>query len=336
MTKYFHRLHAALAYAPAMAAFLLFQPMALACACCAEHGQWFHDSHAINDNEAQTLNRVQFASEAKTYLTAAGTEGIRGTASPAETYKLVTTKDERRWRWTFTDAKGQTGVLAFNIPQSTNSYGTDLRDGKSAPGGGPLLYKEWQMRGRVWGNGIFAAGMSGQPQFHLILQGRGNSCMSAGDWRHWRLEVSGQSANFAFYGDVEAQPATAAAAPLYFASPEAAIPVITELLRREDWSTLSRYYDLTKTDIERSELESGRFFLRTEQPEGAHPAGFWRYKHPFAPGYKYFSVDDVAAVGVMQVVVAIEIDQGDGTTQRGMSDFLMRQSEHGYQILPPH
>ncbi len=123
--------------------------------------------------------------------------------------------------------------------------------------------------------------------------------------------------------------------PLYFESPQAAVPVITDLLEAENWPTLARYYDLSGSDVDRAELVSGRFLIRTERPEVAHPAGFWRYKHPFAPGFKFSAVHDTGADGVVQVVVMVEIDQGGGMIQRGLDSFFMRRFAKGYQILPP-
>jgi len=121
----------------------------------------------------------------------------------------------------------------------------------------------------------------------------------------------------------------------YFSSPQEAVIVVTELLRKEDWVTLSSYYDLSDSKVDRRELESGRFFIRTETPPGPHPTGFWRYKHPFPPGFKFDRVNTTADPSVIVVVVSIEIDQGGGVKQRGVSEFKMRKSAKGYQILPP-
>lgn len=121
----------------------------------------------------------------------------------------------------------------------------------------------------------------------------------------------------------------------YFSSPQEAVILATELLRKEDWKTLSRYYDLSGSQIDRRELESGRFFVGTERPEGAHPGGFWRYRHPFPPGFMFDRVNATAGSSVIVVVVSIEIDQGGGVKQRGVSEFKMRKSQKGYQILPP-
>ena len=40
----------------------------------------------------------------------------------------------------------------------------------------------------------------------------------------------------------------------FFESPEAAVPVIAELLRKEGFRDLASYYDLTGSGIDRSEL----------------------------------------------------------------------------------
>jgi len=119
-----------------------------------------------------------------------------------------------------------------------------------------------------------------------------------------------------------------------FLSPREAVPQISRLLREKNWGALAQYYDLTDSGIDRSELTSGAFFYRTERPAAAHPAGFWRYKHPFAPGFEYDREEPAGKPGVVIVTVAVEIDQGDGRTQRGISQFKMKKHPEGWQILP--
>lgn len=120
---------------------------------------------------------------------------------------------------------------------------------------------------------------------------------------------------------------------LYFTDPKTAVTVIAGLIERSDWLALSRYYDLSGSDIERGELESGRFFVRTERPPLAHPGGFWRIRHPFHPsfGYRYHQT---LSGNRVRVHLSIEIDQGGGMIQRGRHTFLLRKSDKGYQILP--
>ncbi len=117
----------------------------------------------------------------------------------------------------------------------------------------------------------------------------------------------------------------------FFDSPEQAVDRISDLLRKEDWATLARYYDLAGTGVDRSTLESGEFFIARERPPIAHPAGFWRYRHPFPPGFRYDSHEVTGDVAVVRVSIAI--DQGDGMNQRGMHVFRMKKSPHGWRIL---
>ena len=122
--------------------------------------------------------------------------------------------------------------------------------------------------------------------------------------------------------------------PMYFASPESAVEEISVMLRNKDWAKLAMYYDLSDSQIDRATLISGEFFYTDKRPQSAHPAGFWHYKHPFPPSYKYLSSNDVAQVGIKQVTVHVEIDQGGGMIQRGEQTFFMSWTGKGFQILP--
>jgi len=46
-----------------------------------------------------------------------------------------------------------------------------------------------------------------------------------------------------------------------FSSPAEAVPIITELLQKKNFKVLSRYYDLSNSEIKLSDLESGDFFI---------------------------------------------------------------------------
>ena len=120
----------------------------------------------------------------------------------------------------------------------------------------------------------------------------------------------------------------------YFTDPASAVEEIRVMLRGKDWPKLAMYYDLSDSEIDRATLISGEFFYTNEMPESPHPAGFWHYKHPFPPEFKFLSSDDVAQVGIKQVTVHVEIDQGSGMIQRGEQTFFMSWSGKGYQILP--
>ena len=120
----------------------------------------------------------------------------------------------------------------------------------------------------------------------------------------------------------------------YFPSPADAVPKIADLLRAKDWATLACCYDLSGSTIDRADLESGAFFYTDEQPAVAHPAGFWRYKHPFAPAFEYLREEPTSDPNVSRVILAVEIDQGGGMVQRGLSAFPMVKRPQGWQIRP--
>lgn len=121
----------------------------------------------------------------------------------------------------------------------------------------------------------------------------------------------------------------------YFSSPQNAVPKIAEMLKQSNFKALIRYYDLAGSDISRADLESGDFFVRKKRPEFAHPAGFWRYKHPFSPGFKYGDMQSSVRKNVYVIRVTISIEQGsESPDQEGYSLFYMIKSVHGWQVLP--
>ena len=56
-------------------------------------------------------------------------------------------------------------------------------------GGGPLLYRELRLEGSLTATGALRG-----TRYRLVLQGRGNNCLNAGDLRAWHLDVSGGAA----------------------------------------------------------------------------------------------------------------------------------------------
>lgn len=134
---------------------------------------------------------------------------------------------------------------------------------------------------------------------------------------------------------VQTKSSTSANDAKFFTNPFTAVEQIKLMLIEKNWHTLAKYYDLTDSKIDQSQLESGEFFYTEEEPEFAHPAGFWKYKHPFSPAFKFMSFRELDEIGVIEVTVDVEIDQGGGMKQRGQQTFLMRKSDKGYQLLPP-
>lgn len=181
----------------------IFPAKVYACACCADSGQWSQSSQKLSDFDFQEINRLQFSSSAKIFQTASGE--TPGVASNSTNYILSLSKNQRRWNFQFRDEQGKTGTLTVTIPSNAISFKTDLYDNQQGGGGGPLLYKELRLEGRVTGNGIFAKGITPDTKFRLILQGRGGNCMASEEFKNWNLQVFGSRSNYSFYGSLKAK-----------------------------------------------------------------------------------------------------------------------------------
>lgn len=184
----------------ALACALMLPAGALACACCSNEGDYRTESGRPSEYEMGLLGEIRFGGKANLYLTEMDMEeSARGLAHAAESYAVSGLLVGGAWRLTFRDGN-KTGTLSLPLPARMASYAADIRDGRTSPGGGPLLYKEWRFEGRAAGTGIFRAGVAAPTRYTLVLQGRGNACQNSGDFTHWRLEVKGPRAGYAFYG----------------------------------------------------------------------------------------------------------------------------------------
>ena len=186
----------------ALACLLLMPGRAWACACCSNEGDYHIAFDKPSAYERTLLGQVRFGGTAQLYLTEAEMEeSARGLAHRAERYALRGSLVGGVWRLVFRDG-AKTGTLNLPLPARMLSYTADIHDGQKSPGGGPLLYKEWRFEGQAGGTGIFQAGIVGPTKYLLVLQGRGNACQNAEDFTHWRLQVTGRKADYAFYGEL--------------------------------------------------------------------------------------------------------------------------------------
>jgi hypothetical protein len=183
----------------AAAGALVLAGAAYACACCADEGEWHEYSARVSAADLGELGRLRFGAEAKTFVGPGGLETIRGISPPAARYAVTLTRAGRQWTLMLRDRSARSGSLVLRIPPRGVQFGADLRTGQPHPGGGVVLYKEWRLAGRVSGTGVFAAGSRGA-RFTLILQGRGNNCVNAADYRTWILRVSGPRAAYSLHG----------------------------------------------------------------------------------------------------------------------------------------
>lgn len=184
------------------ASVLLLPGRALACACCSNAGDYRTGSGKPSAYELGLMKEMRFGGTAYLYQTEAGEEESgKGLAHIATTYTLGGSLVGSAWRLTFRDAN-KTGTLNLPLPLRMSKLAADIRDGQTSAGGGPLLYKEWRFEGLVKGTGIFQPGIVAATRYVLVLQGRGNACDNAEDFTHWRLQVTGRKAGYAFYGEL--------------------------------------------------------------------------------------------------------------------------------------
>ena len=185
-----------------LAVSLLLPARAWACACCSNEGDYYVSSTKPSEYEMSIVRQIRFGQEAKLYTTEGDPEDTaKGVAHIAEKYALGGSLVGGVWRLTFRDGS-KTGTLSLPLPPRMTSYTADIHDGQTSPGGGPLLYKEWRFEGQVSGTGFFRAGTVAPTKYLLVLQGRGNGCQDAGDFKHWRLQITGRKARYAFYGEL--------------------------------------------------------------------------------------------------------------------------------------
>lgn len=191
-------------FASAALALVLVPPAgAWACACCSNEGDYWVSTSRPGEYELSVARQIRFGQTARLYETEAGDESAKGLAHVAESYALGGSLVGGVWRLAFRDGR-QAGTLNLPLPARMTSYAADIHDGQTSPGGGPLLYKEWRFEGQASGTGFFKPGMVGPTRYVLVLQGRGNGCHNAEDFKHWRLQINGRRAEYAFYGELAA------------------------------------------------------------------------------------------------------------------------------------
>jgi len=172
-----------------------------ACACCADHGEYGISFSRPRDYQLGLLRQIRFSETATLFTNAAGFEAVRGLVNPKESYALNGSFAGSLWNLVFRDGNLR-GTLNLRLPARMLSYRADIHDNQTGGGGGPLLYKEWRFEGQVNGAGFFQRGIAAPAKYFLVLQGRGNNCDNAEDFTHWRLEITGRKAAYAFFGEL--------------------------------------------------------------------------------------------------------------------------------------
>jgi hypothetical protein len=176
-----------------------------ACACCSDRGAHIVEAAApLTGYMLEQMNGMEFASTAQLFLVDGPDieEQVKGLASTSETYFISSATEAKQWRLKFRTENGKSGELILPLPQKVERFVVDIHNGEANAAGQPLLYKEWRLEGRATGDGMFKEGFAAPARYTLIFQGRGNSCDNADDFTHWRLEIAGKKAAYAFFGEL--------------------------------------------------------------------------------------------------------------------------------------
>jgi hypothetical protein len=173
---------------------LLFPIQAWACACCSGEGEYRISFRKLTTHELELMREMRFGPLANTITTPAD-----DSSGMADRYSLTATLSGNLWKLALRDGN-KLGTLNLPLPAKMLSYVVDTHDGQKSPGGGPVLYKEWRYEGRASATGFLRS--AAPTTYFLVLQGRGNRCDNAEDFSHWRLEVKGPKARYAFYGEL--------------------------------------------------------------------------------------------------------------------------------------
>ena len=187
---------------------LLLPANVLACACCADSGDYSIQTSKPGSAELEILNNIKFDKVSELFM-GGEIKGMQGKGEYPDRiinyseFKVINTFAAKTWKFNFNpyDDDELTGTLTLPMPLQMLNFKVDIHDGKMGGGGGPLLYKEWRFKGTVQsGKGFFQAGIIKPTTYFLVLQGRGNNCDNAEDFTNWILEVNGKQANYRFFG----------------------------------------------------------------------------------------------------------------------------------------
>jgi hypothetical protein len=187
----------------ALAAITFTSPsLALASQCRPERGYRNVATVPLDPAMLEFMQQVGFAKTAKLYSGPPGIESIEGIEAPAESYSVKVDWNKDRAAFSLDDGKGHAGTLTLLTPAEISMFEIDTRY-DPVPETGAVLYKEWRLSGKAEGTGPFKAANDSGQRLSLILQGRGNDCItSTTDFNFWTLAMEGPKGNYLLYGDL--------------------------------------------------------------------------------------------------------------------------------------
>lgn len=194
--------------------FASFPLQSLACACCAEPGLYSLRTYKPESYTLDLLREMRLQ-DAELYMTEAGFDMIKGLGPIKAEYEsdswtvdsrfdLVSSFTNSGWRVNLKTPKGSKATLVLPMPTQMVAFKADIHDEENRPNG-PNLYKEFRFKGNLSSaTGFASSGWARGTTYFLVFQGRGNGCDIASDFTHWRLEIDGPRADYAFFGKLKA------------------------------------------------------------------------------------------------------------------------------------
>lgn len=154
---------------------------------------------------------MRFEKTGDLYMTEAAFDSIRGLSSiekdlmaeGSDSFNIVDVYTNNSWRLEMKAPGGRSGTLVLPRPSKMTVFKVDTHEVEVGEGEA-RLYKEFRFSGTVGsGKGFFKTSIVRPTSYELIFQGRGNECDNAPDFTHWRLEVKGPKAKYAFFGKLK-------------------------------------------------------------------------------------------------------------------------------------
>ena len=180
-----------------------------ACACCAEPGTYSRYTAKSDKFVIDLVKEFKFAEKSELFMTEAGFDNIEGIdpirkedeAAPGILDFMSTGSfNSKNWQLTLKSPKNLSATYSLPVPLKYTEFRVDIHDQEDRPNG-PRLYKEISFEGTVTrASGFAKAGVVRGTKYSLVFQGRGSGCNEIEDFTHWRLNIDGPKAGYAFFG----------------------------------------------------------------------------------------------------------------------------------------
>ncbi|MEZ5305689.1 MAG: hypothetical protein R2684_00945 [Pyrinomonadaceae bacterium] len=190
----------------------LFVSEAFGCACCAERGDYIESTSPFDSFIRDELSYLR-TETADLFSDAGYPDNIIGISPVDDKYSINAFLQGGNWNFTVKDGSARTGTLRLTSPKKYVSFMVDQNPASEAIE--PTLYKELRIEGSVLSsNGVFSTVGKKGVKYKLVLQGKGNRCLSANDFKTYIFRVSGSKADFTYFGKLGMKDAEAMQQPI--------------------------------------------------------------------------------------------------------------------------